>query len=249
MVKLFLTLIATFVVVYPSLAQAVTTSISKDIQLIHLQDSIFVHVTWIDSEQYGRFSCNGMLIVSNGEAVMIDTPMTNEQTRQITEYLSYKMNVKVKTFIAGHFHADCIGGLDYLQKEGVESIACRLTLDKCKAEGLPVPAIAFDTTYDFSFHGLPIQCRFYGAGHSFDNITVYLPEQQILFGGCMVKSARSRGLGNLSDAVVDEWDITLEKVRNAYPEIQTVVTGHGNIGGSELLNHTIELVRNKQNKK
>ena len=248
MIRLVCSVVLVYLTVFSALAQSDTIVISKDIQLLHLQDSVFVHVTWVDSEQYGRFSCNGMLVVRNSEAIMVDTPMSNEQTEELSNYLSNEMGVKVKMLIAGHFHEDCIGGLAYLQNNGVASIACQLTVEKCMEEGLPIPSIAFERVYDFNFHGLPIVCRFFGAAHSFDNITVWLPKQHILFGGCMVKSARSRGLGNLSDAVVEEWDATLEKVQHAYPTIQTVITGHGKIGGAELLDHTIDLVRQKQNK-
>jgi metallo-beta-lactamase class B len=64
----------------------------------------------------------------------------------------------------------------------------------------------------------------------------------ILFGGCLIKSIDSNGLGNLSDAVVADWDKTIEKVMKKYPVIKTVIPGHGNFGGPELLTHTIELV-------
>jgi metallo-beta-lactamase class B len=46
----------------------------------------------------------------------------------------------------------------------------------------------------------------------------------------------------LSDAVVADWDKTIEKVMKKYPVIKTVIPGHGNFGGPELLTHTIELV-------
>jgi len=246
MIRLLFSLVIVLLSVAHVSAKSDTIYVNEDIQLIHLQDSVFVHVSWINSERYGRISCNGMIIVRQGEAVMVDTPMNNEQTRQIYEYLEQTWGVTITRHIAGHFHVDCIGGLPYLQDKGVKSIACRLTVNKCKEENLPVPSIVFEAEYDFTFNGLPIECRYYGGAHSFDNITVWLPRQQILFGGCMVKSARSKGLGNLSDAVLDEWDVTLEKIQYAYPNIQKVITGHGSIGGSELLHHTIGLVRKKQ---
>ena len=36
--------------------------IDDDIQLIHLQDSVFIHVSWHSLEGVGRFSSNGMII-------------------------------------------------------------------------------------------------------------------------------------------------------------------------------------------
>jgi len=70
-----------------------------------------------------------------------------------------------------------------------------------------------------------------------------MPERKILFGGCLIRSADAQGLGNLSDAVVEEWDTTVEKILKTFPDIRVVVPGHGVCGGEELLTHTVELVR------
>ncbi len=221
--------------------------IDDDIQLIHLQDSIFLHVTW---EHVGSwyFSSNGLIIVKEGEALMIDTPMDNDKTERLTKFLRDSFSVNLTQLIIGHFHNDCLGGLDYLQSIGVESIANSRTVEKCKEIGLPIPSIAFRDSLTFDFNGEQIDCRFFGAGHSFDNITVWIPDKKILFGGCLVKSSDSQDLGNLSDAVVADWDLTINKLLSKYIGIQTVIPGHGDYGGVELLTHTIELVEKEKSK-
>ncbi|MGF1586617.1 MAG: hypothetical protein ACFCUM_14930 [Bacteroidales bacterium] len=93
--------------------------IDNDISLIHLHDSAYMHVTWDESELYGRFSSNGMIFVKNGKALMIDTPMDNEKTRRLCEYLENSMNVEVVRLVIGHYHDDCMGGLEYIQNSGI----------------------------------------------------------------------------------------------------------------------------------
>lgn len=216
--------------------------IDDDIQLIHLQDSVYVHVTWHHLDDFGRFPSNGLIVIRNGQALMIDTPVDNDKTERLTNFLKESMSVDLVKLIIGHFHDDCLGGLDYLQSIGIESIANAKTMEKCKEIGLPVPSTSFTDSLTFEFNGEQIECRYFGAGHSFDNITVWIPSEKILFGGCLIKSKDSNGLGNLSDAVVNDWDMTVEKVLKEYPEIKTVIPGHGDFGGIELLTHTIELV-------
>jgi len=222
--------------------------IDDDIQLIHLQDSIFVHVTWHHLDNFGRFPSNGLIVIKNGQALMIDTPMDNDKTERLTKYLKDSSSVDLTKLIIGHFHDDCLGGLGYLQSIGVESIANSMTIAKCKEIGLPIPSTPFTDSLTFYFNGEQIDCRYFGAGHSFDNITVWIPGKKILFGGCLIKSIDSKGLGNLSDAVVNDWDMTVEKVMKKYPEIKTVIPGHGDFGGTELITHTIELVDKEKNK-
>lgn len=225
-----------------------TIVIDKDIQLIHLRDSVYMHVTWHELDNYGRFSSNGLIIIKNGQALMVDTPMDNDKTERLTTYVKDSLSADLSKLIIGHFHDDCMGGLAYLQSIGVESIANAMTIDKCKETGLPIPSTPFTDSFAFDFHGEQIQCRFFGAGHSFDNITVWIPGKKILFGGCLIKSLNARGLGNLSDAVVTDWDLTVKKLMDAYANIEIVVPGHGDPGGIDLLTHTIELVEREKNK-
>jgi metallo-beta-lactamase class B len=216
--------------------------IDDEIQLLQLQDSIFIHVTWHHLEGFGRFSSNGMIVISGGKALMIDTPMDNDKTERLTRFVEDTLRATLTRLIIGHFHDDCLGGLGYLQGIGIESVANYMTTDKCREIGLPVPSTSFTDSLVFNFNGLQIECRYFGAGHTVDNITVWIPDKNILFGGCLVKSVNSRDLGNLSDAVVTDWDLTIRRLLDHYPEVEIVVPGHGDPGGVELLHHTISLV-------
>ncbi|WP_372647391.1 subclass B1 metallo-beta-lactamase [Draconibacterium sp.] len=222
--------------------------IDDNIQLVHLQDSIFLHITFDELENFGRFSSNGLVIIRNGHALLIDSPMDNEKTKKLTTYIQNSFSAQVEKLIACHFHNDCLGGITYLNSIGVESIANSMTISKCRELGIPEPSTAFTDSLIFDFYGASIECRYLGAGHSFDNITVWLPMEKILFGGCLIKSANSRNLGNLSDAVVNDWDTTVQQVKTKYPDAKIIIPGHGASGGSELLTHTINLVVKEKNK-
>ena len=207
---------------------------------------MFIHITWHEFEDYGRIPSNGLLIVKDGQAIMVDTPMDNEKTESLTTYIEENFHVKVVKLIASHYHDDCIGGLSYLQEKGVESIANSMTIDKCKELGLPAPAVGFTKLLNIDFNGEKIECRFFGGGHTSDNIVVWLPQQQILFGGCMIKSADAVNLGNIADAVLDEWGDSIQQIQAQYKNIAVVVPGHGSSGGTELLNHTLELLKTSE---
>lgn len=223
-------------------ASAQVLHVDNDIQLIHLNDSVFMHVTWDNDETFGRFSSNGLILIRSGKALMVDTPMDNEKTERLVIWLRHKLSVTVEKVIVGHFHDDCMGGLGYLQSIEVSSLGNRLTVDKCKELKLPMPSESFNTAFVSDFHGEKFECRYFGPGHSFDNIIVWLPALKILFGGCLIKSLNATGLGNLSDAVPEQWDATINLLSDSYSDINIVIPGHGEAGGPELLRHTIDLV-------
>jgi hypothetical protein len=66
-----------------------------------------------------------------------------------------------------------------------------------------------------------------------------------LFGGCMLKDAQSKGLGNLSDAVVEDWPKTIKKVIAKFPTAEIVIQWHGQTGEKDVLTHTLKFFINK----
>lgn len=58
---------------------------------------------------------------------------------------------------------------------------------------LPISIQSFRDSITIDFNGIPVVCKFFGGGHSFDNITVWLPSDKVLFGGCLVKSISANG--------------------------------------------------------
>lgn len=122
-------------------------------------------------------------------------------------------------------------------------------LKNVKIFNLPIPGFSIQKSIQFDFHGEEILCKYFGGGHTIDNITVYLPETKILFGGCLIKEIAAQNLGFTGDAVMKDWASTVQKVMAAYPNIQYAVPGHGAYGGKDLLKHTIELVQQEISKK
>jgi menaquinone-dependent protoporphyrinogen IX oxidase len=120
-----------------------------------------------------------------------------------------------------------------------------MTVDILKEKGLPVPQQGFKDSLSLKLNDIEVYCYYLGAGHSTDNIVAWIPSEQILFGGCMVKDLNSKELGNLSDAKTEEWPETIQKVIAKFPDVKTIIPGHGRIGGVELLNHTKELLIKK----
>jgi len=46
------------------------------------------------------------------------------------------------------------------------------------------------------------------------------------------------GSGKLSDADIDAWSASIQRVMERYPEATVVIPGHGVPGGLDLLDHT-----------
>lgn len=217
--------------------------VNADIELLKIDANYYVHTSWYDFPGSGRFPSNGLVFVKNGKALLIDTPNTNEQTLELYYYFQDHLNVDIVKVIVGHSHSDCMGGLSALHDKGVRSIACAKTIQICTSLKLPIPQQSYVDSMSLEFQGETVICRYLGAGHTVDNSVVYFPNSRILFGGCLIKSLSSKGLGNIKEADLADWDGTVLKVKNAFPSIRLVIPGHGAFGDRSLLDHTIALIK------
>ncbi|MGE5427387.1 MAG: subclass B1 metallo-beta-lactamase, partial [Methylococcaceae bacterium] len=191
--------------------------ISEDLELIKLSEHAYVHVSWENSPVYGRFSSNGLIYLHDGEGYLLDTPATDALTKTLVGWIADSLKTRITGFVPNHWHSDCLGGLHYLQTIGVNSYAHQITIDIARSKGLAAPAHGFRDSLTLQLKGNSIQCYYLGAAHSMDNIVVWLPEEKILFAGCMAKEAAAKGMGNTVDGDLLEWPKTIDKVMAKFP--------------------------------
>jgi len=190
-----------------------------------------------------------MISISGNECVIIDTPVNDEQSKSLIDYLHDELKLEIKGVISCHWHVDCMGGINEFHKNNIPSYSLKLTREIAQEKKLPLPQNTFTDSLKIKFGRDEVIAKYFGGGHTIDNIVVWFPSENILFGGCLIKAMKWNGLGNLADAVVGEWEETVRKVKASFPEATIVVPGHDEYGGLELLDHTIELVKNHKKQK
>jgi len=220
--------------------------VSKDIELIRLSENAYVHVSVSTIPPYGKVSSNGLIFINKDEAFLFDTPVTDILTRTLVTWISNKMGLRIVGFVPNHWHNDCMGGLGYLQSQKVKSYANQMTIDIAKLKNLPVPDFGFSDSLKLQLGDKSIECFYLGVAHSTDNIVVWIPSEQIIFAGCMIKSLASNNLGNIAIGDLNAYPLTIDKVADKFPMAKYVIPGHGQFGGMDLVNHTKDLINKRQ---
>jgi metallo-beta-lactamase class B len=218
-----------------------TVHLSPDLEIVKLSDNAYVHVSWSQLPKFGRFASNGLVFINGGEAFLFDTPADDSLTKTLVAWIRDSLKVKIVGFMPNHWHADCMGGLRYLQSVGIETYAHQMTVDIAKSRNLPVPTHGFRDSLRLFLGDKAILCWYPGPAHSLDNIVAWIPSERILFAGCMAKSMDSKNLGNTADGDTAGYPKTIDKVIGKFPDAKIVIPGHGAVGGLELLRHTREL--------
>jgi metallo-beta-lactamase class B len=215
--------------------------VNENIYLQRVSENAYIHVSVDDMAGFGQVSSNGMIFTYNGEAFLFDSPASESSTRSLVTWLTDSMKLKIVGFVPNHWHVDCMAGLDYLHSQGIPSYANQLTIDIARSNHLPEPQNGFTDSLNLKLGDRDIWLYYFGAAHSLDNIVVWLPSEKVLFPGCMIKAMGSVNLGNTADGDVKDYPATISKVKARFPGAVVVIPGHGNCGGTGLVEHTLEL--------
>lgn len=216
--------------------------IGDDLEVERLADGVWLHTSFAELEGFGRTPANGLVVVSEGEVALVDTPWTDDQTRALAAWVKDRLGARLTTVIPTHSHTDCMGGLAAAHDLGARSYASAKTVEIARRDDLPVPGESFERERDIPLGSRLLEARFVGPGHTVDTIVVWLPDARILFGGDLVRSANARSLGYTREADLDRWPASVAALQRAYGEAALIVPGHGRPGGVELLSHTEELL-------
>jgi len=218
--------------------------IHDELEVRQLTAHVYEHISHEEIGEWGKVASNGLIVVSDGKALMIDTPMDSIHTKELFSYIKDELKADLVAFIPGHWHGDCTGGMPFLQSQGVETYANRETNDILRSKGLVTAKHNFTDSLILNVGNLRIEACFLGGGHATDNIVVWIPADQVLFAGCMVKDCAATNIGNLSDASpFPEWLSTIEAIEKKFPQARYVIPGHGDVGGKELLEHTKNMLQ------
>lgn len=240
--KIFILLIIPFIAQCCTPKKQTSTGFeSENLKIERVGNNVFRHISYLQTNDFGKVACNGMVYFNENEAIVFDTPADNSSSKTLIKWIEKEQKKKVKAVVVTHFHVDCLGGLRQFHNNGTKSYACNTTIELARLNNRKeLPKHGFDGEIEINVGKAPVFAKFFGEGHTVDNIVGYVPNEKALFGGCLIKSMKA-GKGNLEDANTNEWPKTVKKLKEEMPDLKIVIPGHGKTGGTELLDYTIQL--------
>lgn len=213
---------------------------STSLQILQLADNSFQHISWKQTNDFGKVPCNGLVVRSGKAVVVFDTPINDSTATELIQWIRETLQCTIRAVVPTHFHDDCLGGLNAFHQHAVPSYAHYPTLELAKENRYTVPQNSFRDSLVLRVGGSPVVVKFFGEGHTKDNVVGYFPADHILFGGCLIKEVNA-SKGYLGDANLSAWSGTVTNIKQAYPAVKIVVPGHGEAGNQQLLDYTIQL--------
>ncbi|MFZ9262629.1 MAG: subclass B1 metallo-beta-lactamase [Chitinophagaceae bacterium] len=237
--------IASNVKVYAqSSIQNTSNEIYKSNHLIinQLTPNAYQHISYLQTNDFGLVPCNGLIVRDKNEVIIFDTPINDKSAEELIKWITTSIGCEIKAIIPTHFHEDCLGGLGAFIQNNIPSYGLYKTIALAKENNSNIPKNSFKNILKLKVGNEIVIARFFGEGHTKDNVVGYFTKDQILFGGCLIKEMNA-SKGFLGDANTKEWSSTVEKVKNTFPDVKIVVPGHGVAGDIKLLDYTISLFK------
>ena len=242
-------------------------TLNSELKITKLSDQV-----WIVTHSFPWDSNSLIVKASSQELVLIDTPYTDEATELMLQFIQKELKPKKITAILTGFHPDNLGGTGCLlshripvygsdrtcqmiderwantqklmmswlispEQERYRKVYAVMNLEK------PDHVFPIERGLFLKIGNLSFEVYFPGESHSPDNLTVYIKELSLLFGGCMIKSPESENLGFTGDANLAEWPVSVKKVQDKYSDVNWVIPHHGKWGDGSLLQHTLDLLK------
>jgi glyoxylase-like metal-dependent hydrolase (beta-lactamase superfamily II) len=216
-------------------------TLAPKLKITPLRGNFFIYTTYqpIDGE---LFPANGMYAVTSAGVVLFDSPWDTTQFQPLLDSITARHHQKVVICIATHSHDDRTNGLAYYRSKKIKTFTTRKTDSICRLRGNKRAEFLMDQDSVFSVGGDLFETYYGGPGHSSDNIVIWFPKQQILYGGCLIKSVEATGLGFMGDADVKQWGPTLKRIQQKFPNPSFIITGHQDWTDTSSIRHTFALI-------
>jgi metallo-beta-lactamase class B len=216
--------------------------IKNPLVITHLAGDFYIYTTY-NMYKGTPYPANGMYVVTNEGVLLIDTPWDSTQYQPLLDSIKQKHNKEVTLCIATHFHDDRTGGLEYYSQLGIPTYTTSRTDELSKEHGSKRAELLIENDTTFILGQYTFQTYHPGHGHTADNIIIWFENEQILYGGCLIKSYVDKNLGNLADADSSAYAQTIMNVQSRCPSPAFVIPGHNDWSTPASLPHTLRMAR------
>jgi len=227
--------------VQPAASPYPVRQISPQLQVQQLAAGLWLHRTEQRLSNGAVFTANGLILETPDGIWLLDTAWGFYPTRDLLHWIDVVLKKPVRKAIATHAHDDRTGGVVALAERGIPLQVTKQTGAIAAEQQITPLQVVTDLAPGGVYQDGPVQWFYPGPGHTADNIVLWLPQYQLLHGGCFVKAPRYPGLGNIADADVAAWPASLQRLKTKYPQALVIVPGHGGVGDRQLLDYSLAL--------
>ena len=203
---------------------------------------------------------NTAVIVGDDGCIVFDAQATPAMAKSVIERVRTVTDKPIKYVVLSHYHAvRVLGASAYKAQDIVASDETRrlivergqqdwdsefgrfprLFRDAESIPGLTWPTLTFETGMTLYLGKREVQLMHLGAGHTSGDIVAWIPDAQVMCSGDLIEFHSACYCG---DALLREWPMTLNEIRDFNPK--AVAPGRGDaLIGASTVNEAIAMTR------
>jgi glyoxylase-like metal-dependent hydrolase (beta-lactamase superfamily II) len=176
---------------------------------------------------------NSGLLVTDSALVIIDTKFW-KNAKKLHDLALLKAGTKKIMVINTHFHGDHVFGNNLYQGSEIYTGGYDkdVAITRTKPENLPDFFIRDSLILQLGDEIVGLYDV--GQGHTFHDMVVYLKKRKVLFAGDLIFNQINPALIKEDGTDIKNWKALLTRLYTSF-DIATIVPGHGNPGGKEMI--------------
>ncbi len=159
---------------------------SSDLTITQISKNSFKHTSFKQTNDFGNVACNELIVRNGNEAIVFDTPTNNENSAELISWITNQLNCKINAIIPTHFHDDCLVGLASFHKKNILSHAYFKTIELARENNTEIQKNSFKDSLRLKVGNENVIVKFFGEGHTKDNVIAYFSSENVIFGGLVV---------------------------------------------------------------
>jgi len=233
-----------------SLITGISVLAGETTGLQRISEHVFAYVDVKDLSPANSMGANSGIIVGRNGVMVVDTLISAREGTRLLRDIRKVTDKPIKYIVNTHYHLDHAWGNDQLTKVGAVVIAQdnsrknfprgvyglehhkEFGLTDADVEGtvLQIPTLTFSQAMTIDLGGVTVELKYLGPAHTDDSITVFIPQDKVLFVGDILFTGCHPFLG---EGDIGSWVKILNQLEQVPAE--KIIPGHGPISGKSEL--------------
>ncbi|WP_371396972.1 MBL fold metallo-hydrolase [Fretibacter rubidus] len=229
---------------------AAEISANYPVVIQNIAEGVWVHTSAYTLPGGNSMPSNGLIVADGEELTLVDTAWGEMATQSLLQKIETEIGKPVKNLVLTAHTYDRLAGVDIIERAGAKVFTHPDTAGLAAKRGTPVPNTSVSALSEPRSRSKvgAVEIAFPGAGHTADNLVVYVPSHNVLFAGGLVVGAEMKGLGNTVNADIKAWPSALAWTKSVYKDAKIIVPANGKGGDLSLIDKTLQTLATEVNR-
>ena len=215
--------------------------IQKDLQVLRISDDSWMWTAFKNPNGKPP-ALNGVLYITDSMVICINVPWNASQVNGLSKFCLDNLQRRLGKLILTGFQPVREPALKRFKEIGLQFHGTLANATLARGRQLPGPDEIFTSRQTLEIDGRVINLVNPGPVLVRDHVIVYIPDDEVLFLGSLIRSPRAK-LKGIPQGKLDAWEQALKRSQRRFPNAKYLVPERGPMAGHRAIASTYVLIR------